>query len=100
MVKQIDNYSFISSFEAMGRRDQFSLEALNALYDYFTQLEEDLGEQIELDVIGICCDFTEGTLEDFKDIYLIPEDEDALEYLRERTEVIVTPSGDLVIANF
>ena len=100
MILHIDENDFIKAFKEMGRQDQFSLDALTALHDYFTQAEEDLGEQIELDVIGICCEFSEGTLEYFKEIYEIPEDEDAIEYLRDRTQVIEIPSGGLVIADF
>jgi hypothetical protein len=37
----------------------FSYEGAKALADYLEQLEEDLGEDIELDVVAIRCEYTE-----------------------------------------
>ena len=47
------------AFETMGRAKQFSYQAREALYDHLNELSEDIGEPIELDVIGICCDYSE-----------------------------------------
>ena len=55
---------FMDEFTRMGRGEQYSYEALEALFDYYDELEE-----FELDVIAICCDWTEYESE-----------EDALEY--------------------
>ena len=43
----------------MDRRENFSYNGLKALYEYFEQYEEDTGAEIELDVIAICCEYTE-----------------------------------------
>jgi hypothetical protein len=45
---------FIEAFQDV-RPDQFSHAGLSALYDFF----EECGQEIELDVIAICCEFTE-----------------------------------------
>lgn len=50
---------FHDAFARMGRKDQFSYEGRAALYGHLTELAEDAGEPVELDVIGLCCDFTE-----------------------------------------
>jgi len=51
-------------------KNNFSYEGLHALFEYFEELEDDIGEEIELDVVAICCDYTEyGSLEEFKDDY-------------------------------
>ena len=47
------------AFETMGRAKQFSYQAREALYEYLNELSEDIGEPIELDVIAICCDYSE-----------------------------------------
>ena len=44
----------------MGRGDNFTREALDALFCYL----EEIDENIELDVIGLCCDYTEYADED------------------------------------
>jgi hypothetical protein len=54
MKKTVYKSDFIEAFQAV-RPDQFSRAGLSALYDYF----EDCGQEIELDVIAICCEFTE-----------------------------------------
>lgn len=52
-------HTFRIAFIDMGRDDQFSREALEALFEYYEELSEDTGEHIELDVIGICCEWCE-----------------------------------------
>lgn len=41
------------------RPENFSRAALEALFAHFEEVERDLGDEFELDVIGICCDWTE-----------------------------------------
>jgi hypothetical protein len=48
---------FSDSFRDI-RPDNFSYRALRILFAYFEQYEEDTGEEIELDVIAICCYFS------------------------------------------
>lgn len=43
-------------------RDNFSEEGLKALFEHLEQLENDLDAQIELDVIALCCDYTESNI--------------------------------------
>jgi hypothetical protein len=50
---------FRDAFRQANRQDQFSYEALNMLYEYF----EDVDPDMELDVIAICCEYTEDTFE-------------------------------------
>lgn len=59
-------------FVAMGRGDTFSIEALKAIVD----LLEDCNEgYIDLDVIAICCEFTETSLSGaYSDFDLRPSD--------------------------
>ena len=57
MKQNVSKSTFIDSFKI--RKDNFSYEGLNALYDYLIDLEQDMDKETELDVIAICCDFTE-----------------------------------------
>jgi hypothetical protein len=59
MYQSVNFSNFVDAFRAHDRQDQFSYEAKRELFDYFTQLEEDQGQEIELDVIAICCEFSE-----------------------------------------
>ena len=71
MKTTIYKSDFIDAFNAANRTDQFSYEAREILFDYFEQYEEETGEQIELDVIGICCEYSEDHWADIADNYSI-----------------------------
>jgi len=59
MKKTINEKQFIQAFDQMGRGNQFSEEALKELFDYLSEIENDSGEEIELDVVALCCEFVE-----------------------------------------
>jgi len=102
----IENASqFREQFQRAGRKDQFSYEALGLLFDYFEELAPDMA----LDVIAVCCEYSESTpLEILKDygIELNEEEkEDAIpaviEYLENHTSIVgITDSGSIVYAQF
>lgn len=60
---------FVQAFDDMNRSDNFSFAARVALFDYLESLAEALGEPIELDVIALCCEFAEYTVDELKDQY-------------------------------
>ena len=60
MKQTVHFHTFQQAFEAI-RPDNFSYEGLTILFDYLIELEESIGEELELDVIAICCDFSEDT---------------------------------------
>lgn len=62
MKMTVTKSMFHNQFQRCGRGEQFSYEALNALYDYLEEYEESTGEEIELDVIALCCDYAEDTI--------------------------------------
>ena len=58
-IKQtVTESDFRDAFQAI-RPDNFTYEGLGVLYEYLESMSEDIGEDIELDVIALCCDFTE-----------------------------------------
>ena len=59
IYQAINEGYFIDRFREMGRADQFSYEGKIALFNYLEALSEDIGEPIELDVIALCCDYSE-----------------------------------------
>ena len=75
------------------RRSHFSRPALHALYEHYDELSDDIGEDIELDVVGMCCEWSE-----YKDIEAVKEDYEIkdLSDLQNSTTVIVFPGGLLV----
>ena len=58
-MKQMVSFDmFLDSFRVL-RPDNFSRDGLKALFEYFEQVEQDTGEDIDLDVIAVCCEYTE-----------------------------------------
>ena len=106
IYQTIENASqFRDQFHRCGRGGQFSYEALGLLFDYLN----DCGSDVELDVIAICCEFSEDTPESIADNYSIDvegldegEIKDAvLSYLEDNTSVVgQTSSGAFVYVQF
>lgn len=90
MYQTINFSTFVDAFRALGREDQFSYEAKRMLFDH---LEE--GENVELDVIALCCAYAEEEEEDVRRNYSI--EGDVLDWLQENTIVLgVTQAGSVV----
>jgi len=69
MKRNVNEYDFVRSFDEMNRGDNFSRAGRFALFEYLTDLEDDCGIEFELDVIALCCDFSEYTLEEYNNAY-------------------------------
>ena len=68
-------------------KNNFSYEGLEALYNYLEEYSEDLGEDIEMDVIGFSCDYVEyNDIQEFQKDY--GEEYKTIEDIEERTTVI------------
>lgn len=106
MKQTINFYDFERAFVDCDRRDNFSYQGLRVLFDYLEELEDSLGEQIELDVIGLCCDFEELRPEDIAANYGLEQYEgfnadDVYEFLEENTAVCgTTAQGTIVFQVF
>ena len=61
IYEQVTQSSFIDAFHRMGRGEQFSYDALCALFYWYDEIsaEFDHMEFDHMDVIGICCDWAE-----------------------------------------
>ena len=98
MIQTVNSFQFREAFRSMDRQNQFSYEGLGALFDYLEELDPDL----ELDVIALCCDYSEDTIAQIAEAYGIEVDsidelEDAVHaYLEENTTIVAeTPFGFL-----
>ena len=112
MKKTISKSNFAQEFENYGRGDQFTGAALDAIFDYLEEIDPDA----EIDVVGICCEFTEydnalAAAEDFgfdrperedgetEDEHEDRAEEEARAWLEERTTVLDAGCG-IVIVDF
>ena len=82
MKTTVSKYDFERAFDDAGRKGQFSYEGRAVLFGYLEQLEEDTGQELDLDVIALCCDYYEDTAAEIARNYSIdlndlnPEDDD------------------------
>ena len=98
-MKQSVNFSeFCDRFRDMDRNEHFTYEGKRALFDYLENLEDDMGEEIELDIIALCCDFTEyENLEELQENYT---DIESIEELEEHTTVIMIDADRFIIQDY
>lgn len=98
-MKQSVNFNdFIDAFKRFDRYDGFGYSALRVIFDYLEDYEESTGEELELDVVAICCDYTvqghTGIAQDYSiDLSDAEGDSDeeeqiVLDYLNDRTMVL------------
>ena len=86
MIKTINQNDFTHAFISL-RPSNFSYEGLLALFDWFEELEDQGNEQMELDVIAICCDFSEyENLKEFQNDY--GDEYESLEDIENTTTLI------------
>ena len=102
MKTTVSLYDFRREF-AQCRPDNFSYEGLGLLFDHIEDLERDSGEEYELDVIGLCCEWNEDTPENIAANYSIDIEDDGnqlanvLDHLNDETMVAgVTDAGTIV----
>lgn len=110
MKRTINFYDFERTFKDYNRENQFTYGGLKVLFDYLEEYEESCDAEIELDVIALCCEYSEDTWKDIADNYSIELDDDlddgekeleVLDYLNYHTSVCgVTDSGTIVYAVF
>ncbi len=99
-MKRAINFSqFVDTFRDIGRENQFTYSGKKALFDWIEEYETDTGEEKELDVIALCCEFTE-----YDDISQAGDDygitgsiEEIMEELRENTTVIELDKNEGII---
>lgn len=99
MKQTVSSYSFVDSFRAAGRESQFTRPALFALFDYLESYEDSCGVELELDPIGICCEWVEhsSAITASKEYgHTFETEAEALEWLREQTQVVEFEGGVVI----
>ena len=92
MFTKINQSQFIDSFRSMGRETQFSYAALVALFHHMEDTEENCGEEVELDVIALCCEYVEyASFEEYNREY---HNADNMEDIESMTTVIYIDKGE------
>ena len=112
MKQTVNLHDFRDAFYSMGREDNFSYEGLEILFNYLKDWEQGADEEIELDVIALCCNYAESTIDELIRDYAIdisdcaPDDDEAIkdvvwEYMGQNTVVCgATADGSIVYTQF
>jgi hypothetical protein len=107
MIQTLRLSDFTNAFRNSNRDGQFSYEALELIFDYIEEYESETGEQIEFDMIGICCEWSEDSPENIIDQYDIELkdhkelEQGVFEYLNDHTQVAgITAAGTIVYVQF
>ena len=104
MYQSVGFNEFRDAFRACGRLDQFTNEGMRVLFEHLAQVEEDTGDEMELDVIALCCEWYESStaeLVEDNSVDIDPDDMDAVEdWLRAKTIVAGRVSDGFVYAAF
>ena len=114
----IDVHQFRNAFANLGRQNSFSHSGLQALFNHLEDIEQVGGGEIELDVISLCCEYTEFatalkaakeftrftidqdlTFTSDQDLTEEEQERQALQFLADNTEVIPFDGG-VIIQNF
>lgn len=105
MIQTINVSDFRDAFRSMGRQDQFTYEGLGALFDFLEEVVPDF----DLDVVALCCEYSEETIEQIADSYglELPPDEteeehtDAVRaYLEAHTSIVAETASGFLFVNF
>ena len=115
LVMTIDTaYELQTEFKRYDRSENFTPAGVRVLFDYLEEISDGSGEDIKLDIIRLCCEYSEDTFEDIAANYRIAlterdgetiEDEEeikriVLDYLNNNTVVCGVTSTTAVYAVF
>ena len=77
MYANITQSEFIDTFKQSElRKDQFSYHGLIALYNYFIVWEASMQEDLEFDMVAICCEYSQLNIDEFNEQYDNEDPED------------------------
>lgn len=84
MKQTINEWDFKEAFRQAGKEESFSDKGLSALFKEFEDYERENHEEIDLDVVSICYDYTEyENFAEFNDNYNLLDDDEIAELLEE-----------------
>lgn len=104
MKKTIGKYEFVTMFDDYNRSENFTPYAREVLFDYYEDLEDGTGEEIAVDVIGICCVWGQYTYEECIREFSCCEDcEDldaCIDALSHETCALAVDSDSILVCSF
>ena len=98
MKQTINENQFIDAFEKL-RPNNFTYKGLSSLYNYLEEFENDTDKEVELDVIAICCDYTQyKNLKEYNEDY--QENCKTIEDVQNITSTVNIDNKSFIISNY
>ena len=98
MKQSVSIYDFERAFKRY-ERENFSYDGLKALFEYLEEYEEGTGEEVELDVIALCCEYAEyDSLKEYNDYYGTKYDE--IDLIQDDTMLIKIDDERFIIQQY
>ena len=99
-MKQTIGYTeFYATFKAYDRLDNFPNGGLRVLWDWLEDYEQSTGEELELDVVALCCDFCQMAFDNIIQDYQLDLEgrDEIIDYLCDNTTFVGRVGDDEVI---
>lgn len=95
IYQTVDKSDFRQAFRTYDRQENFSYEGLGLLFDML----EEMGDDYELDVIAICCDYNELDLDTINQEYgeEFETIEEACDWLNDQTFVVGQTNKETIV---
>ena len=102
MKTTVNLYDFRDAFQRADRAANFSYDGLRVLFEHLEQLELDTGDEMELDVVALCCEYAEDSPAviaeqygiDLSDIEPGASEDDLRKYVRDWLECETPVAGE------
>lgn len=113
ITQTVNVYDIIDLVNKYGRMDNFGYHGWKKLFEYMENLSDDMGEDMELDIVAWCCEYT--MLESAQEVFDAYEqinpggwedmnDEEKLEvieaFLQENTQVVCCEDDCIIFGCF
>ena len=98
MKQSVSIYDFERAFKRC-ERENFSYDGLKALFEYLEEFEDGTGEEVELYVIALCCEYAEyDSLNEYNDDYGTEYDE--IDLIQDDTTLIKIDDERFIIQQY
>lgn len=103
-MKQTINFNQFCDAFSDTYKNNFTYEGKKALFEHLEDYEENTGEEVELDIVALCCDYTE--YDNLKDLQASYPNIENIEELQDNTQYIPiynidgTESERFIIQNY
>ena len=93
MKTNISVYDFMDAFNRSDTyKANFTYDGLKALYEYLIEYEEITGEEIDFDIVAICCEYSQ--YDDLAELQASYPNIKTMEELEDSTQVIPIPDQE------